>query len=136
MTILQVRKWRQVKLLTHIQYAATIGKHPEFPWMNLTLSHLSASVVCFFFFPWNSAYLADSYVSFETMLLPKIFFFLIEVELIYNVLLVSGVQHRNSVYKKNTWVNKENINIYKFFFRFLPLIGYDKILSIMPCAIQ
>ena len=123
-------------LLTYsmLQPLGSTQNFREWTWLFLTSLPLSWVI----FFPWNSAYLADSYVSFETMLLPKVFIFLIEVELIYNVLLVSGVQHRNSVYKKNTWVNKENINIYiyKFFFRFLSLIGYDKILSIMPCAIQ
>ena len=35
-------------------------------------------------------------------------------ELIYNVLLVSDVQHRNSVYKKNIWVNREYKYIYLY----------------------
>ena len=47
----------------------------------------------------------------------------IEVELIYNVVPVSGVQH---VY----------IYIHKFFFRFFSLIGYYNILNRVPCAIE
>ena len=50
-------------------------------------------------------------------------FFLIEVQLIYNVVLVSGVQQSDSA-------------IYIFFFRFFSLIDYYKILSIFPCATQ
>ena len=41
-----------------------------------------------------------------------------------NVVLVSGVQQSKSV-----------IYIHIFFFRFLSLIGYYKILNIVPCAI-
>ena len=54
-----------------------------------------------------------------------IFIFIFEVELIYNVTLVSGVQHSDSVI---------HIYIYTFFFRFFSLIGYYKIFSIVPCA--
>ena len=45
----------------------------------------------------------------------------------YNAVLVSGVQHSDSV-----------ISIYLsiIFFRFFSLIGHYKILSIVPCAIQ
>ena len=42
-------------------------------------------------------------------------------------MLVSGVQHSDSVIY---------ISIYISFFRFFSLIGYYKILSIVPCAIQ
>ena len=47
-------------------------------------------------------------------------FFSIEVELIYNVVLVSGVQHSDSdIY----------IHIHMFFFRLFSLLGYYKILN-------
>ena len=49
----------------------------------------------------------------------------IEVYLIYNVLLVSGIQQSDSV-----------IHIYLSFIRFFSIIGYYKILNIVPCAIQ
>ena len=58
-------------------------------------------------------------------------FFKSEVQLIYNVVLVSSVQQNDSV-----------IHIYvasqlaRFFFRFFSIIGYYKILSIVSCAIQ
>ena len=50
-------------------------------------------------------------------------YFLIDVELIYNIVLVSGVQQSDSV-------------IYICFFRLFSIIGYYKILNIVPCAIQ
>ena len=49
----------------------------------------------------------------------KILFIFIEVQLTYDVVLVSGIQ-----------------NIYKLFFRFFSIRGYYKILHIVPCAIQ
>ena len=48
-------------------------------------------------------------------------FFLIEVELIYNSVLVSGVQQSDSV-------------IYTYTFLF-SIIGYYKVLNVVPCAI-
>ena len=61
--------------------------------------------------------------------LPALFFlnFLIGVELIYNVVLVSGVQQNDSVIHMYT---------YLFFFRFFSIIGYYKILNVVPCALQ
>ena len=53
--------------------------------------------------------------------------FLIEVQLIYSVVLVSGVQQSDSVIHMYT-------NL--FFFRFFSIIGYYKILDIVPCATQ
>ena len=50
-----------------------------------------------------------------------------EVELIYNVVLVSGVQQSDSVIHEC---------IYIFFFRFFSIIGYYKILRTVPCALQ
>ena len=50
----------------------------------------------------------------------------IEERLIYNVVLVSSIQQSDSVY----------IYIYMFFFTFFFFIGYFKILSRVPCAIQ
>ena len=51
------------------------------------------------------------------------FFFLMEVELIYHVVLVSGIKQSDSV-------------IYIYFFRLFSIIGYYKILNVVPCAIQ
>ena len=64
---------------------------------------------------------------------PVYFFFLIEINLIYNVVSVSGVQQSDSITHIYTYVY---INVYIIFCRFLSLIGYYKILSIVPCAIQ
>ena len=52
-------------------------------------------------------------------------FFFFKVELTYNVVLVSGVQHSDLV-----------IYIDIFFYRFSSLIGYYKMLSIVSCAVQ
>ena len=49
----------------------------------------------------------------------------IEVQLIYNIVLVSGIQQSDSV-----------IHMYIFFFRFFSIIDYYKILNIVPCAVQ
>ena len=46
-------------------------------------------------------------------------------QLIYNVVLISGIQQSDSC-----------IYIYIFFFRFFSIINYYKILNIVPCAIQ
>ena len=53
--------------------------------------------------------------------------FLIKVQLIYNVVLISVVQQSDSV-----------LYIYMdiFFFIFFSIIGYYKILNIVPCAMQ
>ena len=51
------------------------------------------------------------------------YLFFIEVELIYNAVFISGVQNSDSV-------------ISLILFRFSSLIGYYKILSGVPCAIQ
>ena len=67
----------------------------------------------------------------------------IGVELIYNVVLVSGVQHSDSdihiyvcMYMCVCVCVYIYINIYTHthFFRFFSHIGYYKILSIAPCA--
>ena len=52
-----------------------------------------------------------------------VIFFLIEIWLIYNVTLVSGVQQSDSV-------------IYIFFFRLFSIIGYYEILNTVPCALR
>ena len=57
--------------------------------------------------------------------------FLVEVQLTYNVILVSGVQQSDSVIYIYTY-----ICLYIFFFRFFSTLGYYKKLSIVPCAIQ
>ena len=54
--------------------------------------------------------------------------FLIEVQLIYNIVLVSGVQQGDSV----LYIY---VCVYIFFFRFSSIIGYYKTLNIVPCAI-
>ena len=50
----------------------------------------------------------------------------IEVQLIDNVVVVSGVRYNDPLY----------IHTFRFFFRFFSFIDYYKILSIVPCAIQ
>ena len=52
-------------------------------------------------------------------------FFLIEVELIYNVVLISAVHQGDSI-----------MHIYTFFFIFFPTMVYLRVLNIVPCAIQ
>ena len=52
--------------------------------------------------------------------------------MIYNVVLVSGVQHSDSVIHAYIHIY---IYLYIFFFRFSSIIGYYKILSRVPCAI-
>ena len=51
--------------------------------------------------------------------------FIIDVQLIYNIVLVSSVQQSDSV-----------THTYMFFFRFFSVIGYYKIWSIVSCAIR
>ena len=53
--------------------------------------------------------------------------FLIEIQFIYNILLVLGVQKGDSVI---------HISIYLFFFKFCLITGYYTILSTAPCAAQ
>ena len=61
-------------------------------------------------------------------IIPQIpFFKKIELQLIYNIMLVSSVQDRDSVI--HTYVSP-------FFFRLFSIIGYYKKLDIVPCAIQ
>ena len=55
-------------------------------------------------------------------LFKKIYF--IEVQLIYNVVLISAVQQSDSV-----------IHIYTFFFIFFSIMVYHRILNIVPCVI-
>ena len=77
--------------------------------------------------------------------------FFIEVQLIYIVVLVSGVQQSDSVIHIHTYIYIYiyihiyihiyicvyiYVYIYIFFFRFFSLVGYYKMLSIVPCAIQ
>ena len=57
------------------------------------------------------------------------YLFFIEVQLIYNVVLVSGIQQSDSVISIHTYV-------YIFLFQILSFIGYYKILYIVPYAIQ
>ena len=69
-------------------------------------------------------FLTSSFFSPNPLCFVNLFF--IEVQLIYNAVLVSGVQQSASV-----------IHIYLFFFRFFSIIGnYYKILNIVPRAIQ
>ena len=55
-----------------------------------------------------------------------------EVQLVYSVVLVSGVQQSDSV----IYTCMKNKRIHLFFFRCFSLIDYYKILRIIPCAIQ
>ena len=52
------------------------------------------------------------------------FFFLIGILLIYNVILVSGVQQNDSII---------HIHIYLFFFKLFSRLGYYRVLSRVPC---
>ena len=72
---------------------------------------------------------------------PKYRYFTNEILFIYNVVLVSGVQQIDSVIQFYIYIYiYMNIYIkeylYTFFFRFFSIIGYYKIFSIVPCAIQ
>ena len=67
---------------------------------------------------------ANSVISEKVLLFWGLFIF-IELYLIYNVKLVADVQHSYSVIHKCL-----------FFLRSFSLIGYHKILSLVPCAIQ
>ena len=58
-------------------------------------------------------------------------FFLIEVQLIYSIVLVSGVQHRDSYI--NIYISRYT---YIYLFRFSSLIWYYRLLNTVPCAIQ
>ena len=58
------------------------------------------------------------------------FYFFIEVQLIYNVVLVSGVQQSDPVLYMYAYVY-----IY-IFFRFFSIVGYYKILKIVLCTIE
>ena len=60
----------------------------------------------------------------EAILFLYSFFFLIEIQLIYNVVLVSSVQQSDS-----------DIQIY-ILFQILSIIDYYKVSSIVPCVIQ
>ena len=53
-------------------------------------------------------------------------FFFFEIQLLYEVVLVSGVQQSDSDF----------IYIYIQFIRFFSIIGFYKILAIVPCAIR
>ena len=72
-------------------------------------------------------------------------YFFIEVQLIYNVVLLSSVQHSDSVIVIHTHTHIYiyihihiyiYTHIYVYFFRLFSLIDYYKILSRVPCAIQ
>lgn len=64
-------------------------------------------------------------VGWDRMYLLPCFSFLIEVQLIYGVALVSGVQPSDSVFRT-----------YTFFFRLFSSIVYHKILNIFSSAVQ
>ena len=65
----------------------------------------------------------------EPLILGRVSFFLIDVWLIYNVVLVSGVQQSDSVVYSVLY-------IYIFFFVFFSIMVYHRMLNIIPCAIQ
>ena len=57
--------------------------------------------------------------------------------MIYNVVLVSGVQQSDSDIDIYRYIDIDiDIDIDIFFFTFFSIIGYYKILSRVPCAIQ
>ena len=63
------------------------------------------------------------------------FFFFIEVQLIYNVL-VSGMQQSDSVIYIHIYMCVcVCVYLCDFFFQFFSIIGYYKILIIVPCVI-
>ena len=62
---------------------------------------------------------------------PLLFIYLIDIQLVYSVVLVPGVQQSDSVLHICVYIYR-----YIFFFRLLSIIGYYKILNIVPCAIQ
>ena len=66
----------------------------------------------------------------ELGFMTSLFFFLTEVYLTYNVMLISGVQQSDSVIHTCTCL------CFFFFFRFFYPLGYCKALSKVPCAIQ
>ena len=63
------------------------------------------------------------------------FFFPTELQLIYNIVLVLGVQQSDSDIYIHIYMAM-NIYIYILFFRFFSIIGYYKILNTVLCAIQ
>ena len=68
---------------------------------------------------------------FISMPITSFIFFFIEVQLIYNVVLVSGVQQRDSDIDIDI-----DIDRYRYRYRYRYVIGYYKVLNIVPCAIQ
>ena len=101
--------------------------------MSLAISLYPATLANFYFlnlyfFPCHAFTLAVSsaWDSFPWLLtgIVLFLFFSIEVELIYNIVLISGVQQSNSVI---------HIHMYVFFFRFFSIIGYYKIMNMSLC---
>ena len=91
--------------------------------ITLTVSHLNASIERQRLSEWIKKHYPTICCLREThFILKKI---LIEVQLIYNVALVSGVQQNDSVIYIHICI------IYIFFFRFFSIIGYYKILNIL-----
>ena len=60
-------------------------------------------------------------------ILSVFFLLLLKIQLIYNVVFVSGLQQSDWAIHTHT---------HTFFSRFFSMIGYYKILNIVPCAIQ
>ena len=56
--------------------------------------------------------------------------------LIDDVVLASGMQQSDSVITRDMSLYIYHIEIYLFFFRYFSIVGYYKILSIVPCTIQ
>ena len=67
---------------------------------------------------------------------PVSLFFLIDVQLIYNVVLVSGVQHSDSVEHYIYTCVCVYTHTHILFYRFFSLIGYYKILYIVSSSMQ
>ena len=58
--------------------------------------------------------------------------FFIEVQLIYNVVLISAVQPSDS----GVYIHSVCVCVYTLFKTLFPTVVYYKILNIVPCAIQ
>ena len=122
-----IRGWRKVRrgcrtLGRRNGICLSCGSDPD-PWICIVSALVS----------WNKGLLAcgpspDSSNTFDHILLRQLFFFfcfLIEVELIYNVVLISAVQQSDSV-----------IHIYTLFFIFFSIMVYPRRLDRVPCALQ
>ena len=125
-------RWRDWLILTTYGYQAgvTAGESLE-PWQQVLWCE-PGSASCFF--PWN---LVFSHVGWTQGYTPSeavatfwgFLFVLLKQKLIYNSVLISDVQKNESVRHKQIFIY---IHRYIFFFRFCSILGYYKILNIVP----